>query len=65
VRSRAVSWRYKNFLYAFVSTLEVQRLLIHSTVIRFGKNFVGAQAAASVASHVVNHGGTRSSEDDI
>ena len=54
----------KNFLYAFVSTLEVRRLPIVLTVSRFGKNFVVAQAATSVASDVVNDVGTRSYEDD-
>jgi hypothetical protein len=51
-----VSRSSKNFLYAFVSTLEVQRLPIVSTVSRFGKNFVVVQAATSVASDVVNDG---------
>lgn len=44
----------KSFLYAFVSTLEVQRSPIVLTVSRFGKNLVVVQAATSVASDVVN-----------
>lgn len=44
----------KNFLYAFVSRPDVQRLPVVSIVSRFSEGFVVAQAAASVASDVVN-----------